>query len=150
MTDIAKTWDGQVGDLVLAGASFADDGDLDAALINSLFTDRRAEPDDPLPADVESRRGWWGDTLAIADGNDRIGSRLWLISREKQTAETLNRAREYAREALAWLVEDGVAEAVEVDVEWVRMGVLGIEVRIIRPTGEQIDRRFDHAWDQIG
>ena len=90
MTGIAKTWDGQLGDLVLDGASFADDGDLDAALINSLFTDRRAEPDDPLPAGVESRRGWWGDTLAIADGNDRIGSRLWLISREKVLLKPLH------------------------------------------------------------
>lgn len=56
---------------------------LDTAVIISLFTDRRALEDDATPDFTENRRGWWGDTY---DAQQRpIGSRLWLLSREKQT-----------------------------------------------------------------
>ena len=48
------------------------------AVIISLFTWRRARPDDDLPGDL--RMGWWGDTYAGTEG-DRFGSRLWLLSR---------------------------------------------------------------------
>ena len=63
------------------------------AVIISLFTWRRARPDDDLPGDL--RMGWWGDSVPEIP-NDRIGSRLWLLSRAKLTVETVARAREYA------------------------------------------------------
>lgn len=94
----------------------------------SLFTDRRARPDDPLDAG-EDRRGWCGDALAEIAG-DRIGSRLWLLRREKQTEETRRRAIGYAEEALAWMVEDGLARRVSVDAAWARRGALALDIVI--------------------
>ncbi len=47
---------------------------LTRAVVISLFTWRRAEPDDN--ADVPM--GWWGDTWPAVQ-NDRYGSRLWLL-----------------------------------------------------------------------
>ena len=48
----------------------------------------------------------------------------------KQTERTVNRAREYAQEALARLVEAGVASSIDVQAQTVRMGVLGLFVQI--------------------
>lgn len=116
------------------------------AVLMSLFTWGRARPGDVLPAD--RKMGWWGDTYPSAAG-DRIGSRLWLLSREKLLPETVRRAREYAQEALAWLVADGVAQRVEVTAD--RRGTDGLTLacRIWRRDGTPVDLRFDDAWEAI-
>lgn len=121
---------------------------LRSAIIVSLLTDRRADPQDTLPDDTSSatgippdRRGWAGDALAEADG-DRIGSRLWLLSREKQTEETRRRAIEYAQEALDWLVQDKHATDVDVTAEWSAeggaAGRLNLQVVLILVGGESL------------
>ena len=115
------------------------------AVIISLFTWRRARPDDDLPGDL--RMGWWGDSVPEIP-NDRIGSRLWLLSRAKLTAETVARAREYAEEALAWLVEDGVAARVTVESERIGLSTLGLACRIYRSDGSApLDIRFSDVWE---
>lgn len=113
---------------------------LETAIIVSLLTDRRAAPDDRLPDDSitgpipPNRRGWCGDALAEVNG-DRIGSRLWLLAREKQTEETRRRAIFYAQEALAWLIEDGHVLDVEIYAEWVALGRLDMLITVTLPTG---------------
>ncbi len=134
-------------DLALDGADLAKGKDLYTAVIISLFTNRRARLDDPLPDPNSSRMGWWGD-LHSEKENDQIGSRLWLLRREKQTQDTLNRAYEYCHEALKWLVDDGIASQVDVRVEYVRLGVMGIWITIHKPVGVE-NFRFDYLWEDI-
>lgn len=90
---------------------------LQTAIILSLFTDRRAGPDDVLPAGVTDRRGWVGEAF-VGDGNP-WGSHLWLVRAGKATNDVLERARFAAQESLAWMVETGVATRVVVTAEWV-------------------------------
>ena len=94
----------QGADLALETFALASDDGLETAVILSLFTDARARDDDTLPAGQTDRRGWWADAFPAVAG-DRFGSRLWLLRRSKQLQESLIVAREYAEEALAWLVE---------------------------------------------
>lgn len=60
MSDIATTWDASrlTGDWVLAGGDLVAGDDLETSVILSLFTDRLATPDDPLPdpSDGDRRR----------------------------------------------------------------------------------------------
>src|SRR5687767_5037389 len=86
-----------IADIQLDGPDLLSGEDLETAIILSLFTDRRAKADDILD-DPNDKRGWWGDTYSEI-ANDKIGSRLWLLSRAKITNTTLNRAREYVSEA---------------------------------------------------
>ncbi|WP_165184703.1 phage GP46 family protein [Caulobacter soli] len=146
MSDLALTWDVDacLGDLSLDGADLRSEEGLRTAIIISLFTDRRAQPDDVLPQDGADPRGWWGDSLADIPG-DQLGSRLWLLAREKQLPSVVARARQYAQEALAWLVEDGVATSIEVLAEVSAPGVLGLQVSITRPTGPA-RQKFDFVW----
>lgn len=114
------------------------------AVIVSLFTWRRANPDDELPADM--RMGWWGDTFATV-ANDRIGSRLWLLSRSTLTPETVARAKEYAEEALQWLIDDGVAARVDVQAERQGLQTLALGVRLYKSDGlVPLDLRFTDVW----
>lgn len=144
MTDLALTYDSQrlVFDLADPGADLTPDDGLETAVIDSLFTDRLAEPDDELPDGDTDRRGWWGDMLAETPG-DRIGSRLWLLSREKELPEVLGRAEEYANEALAWLVDDGVANSVEVTAENPSPGLMTLQITITRGDG----RLWQRVWE---
>jgi phage gp46-like protein len=129
--DLRLQWTGQGADLVLAGADLATDDGLETAVIVSLFTDRRAEPDDAPPGGPDDRRGWWAD--AYADPSDgKIGSRLWLLAREGTGSEALGHAEEFASEALAWMVEDGVAESIAVAAE-AQGEFLALSVVINRP-----------------
>lgn len=63
---------------------------LTRSVVISLFTWRRAEPDDN--ADVPM--GWWGDTWPAVQ-NDRYGSRLWLLQRSKLTNQLVQTVRGY-------------------------------------------------------
>ena len=130
MSDAALHWDDDVyaGDVALEGADLVREEGLRTAVLLSLFSDRRAEPGD-IP-EGEDPRGCWTD--AIAENGDRYGSRLWLLGRSKQTPDVAVRAEEYTREALAWFVEDGVADRVDASSEWVARGCLRIEPMLIR------------------
>lgn len=145
MSDIRTVFVDFAGDLTVSGPSLENDDGLETAVVISLFTDRRAKAGDPLPDGVLNRRGWWGDSFPSVAG-DRIGSRLWMLAREKQLPSVLARAREYAIEALQWLIEDGVARAVNVTAEVVRNGVLGLSIEIVRSDKPVAMYRFDSFW----
>lgn len=126
----------------------SDEG-LETAVIISLFSDRRAKEDDVLPdPNSTDRRGWWGDLVSDIE-NDQIGSRLWLLNREKTLESVLVKAKEYAQEGLQWLVSDGVAAKVSVETE--RQGIAGndwlaIKVKIQKIDGNIEGFNFELQW----
>ena len=63
---------------------------LGTAVLISLFTDRRADPDDNID-NPDDKKGWWGD-LAPNKG-DKIGSKLWQFDRSKTDQNTINRIK---------------------------------------------------------
>lgn len=149
MTDIRTDFVSfdQGADYALDTLGLVEDDGLETAVIISLFTDRQAGTDDDIPDGSGDRRGWWADTLSAGD---QTGSRLWLLSREKQTQAVLNNAREYALEALQWLVDDGVAGQIEVEAEIVRDGILGLSIAIYRPAATSpIRYRYETLWRSV-
>lgn len=104
MTDIKTTWDPATskGDWEIGVGDLVSGSDLETAIYISLFTDRLAREDDVI--DGTDRRGWWGDT----DSAYAIGSRIWLLKRQKLTPAVAKLATGYAEEALQWLIDDGV------------------------------------------
>lgn len=135
-------------DLALDVFDLAIDDGLETAVILSLFTDARAKDDDVLPPGQTDRRGWWGDAYPVVEG-DSFGSRLWLLRASKQLQQSLNDAKAYAEEALAWLVTDGAASKVEVDTYVARFEVMGMAVRIYRPDGTLVPFRFETLWNEV-
>jgi phage gp46-like protein len=128
------------------GLGLATDAGLTTAVVLSLFTDARAADGDELPAGETDRRGWWGDLAPLAPGY-QLGSRLWLLKREKQTDAVLRRAELYAEAALAWLIEAGAARAVQVTATAPRQGLLWLAIRIERPDGAA--QTWQYAWDAM-
>ena len=151
MADISLSWDPILltGDAVLSKGDLLGHDDLSTAVIVSLFSWRRAKDADRLPDDSGNRQGFWGDYFSLIQ-NDQLGSRLWLLTREVLTQETMNRAKEYAEEALSWLVEDGVASQVAVTVERSGLHQLSIGVTVYRKDGTVVPLRFEQVWEGIG
>lgn len=135
-------------DLILNG-KVADLSDFEAdelaqAVLISLFSWRKSAADDGVKA--PDRQGWWGDTFAVVDG-DRIGSRLWLLQRQKVLPATLKRAEAYAREALKWLTDDAVVSRIEVSAERGGVDQLTLSVVCFKPNDTQaLAARFQNVW----
>lgn len=142
MTDITTAWRTADGDWALQGTQLASGDDLVTAMLLSLFTDRRATPDDLEAYGVQDVRGWWAD-----DPAHPIGSRLWLLQRAKETLDTLKRAKDYIAEALQWLIDDQVVQQFDIVCEWTRRGVLGAKVVAYKPDGNQLEQQFAWVWN---
>ncbi|MHC8366304.1 phage GP46 family protein [Pseudomonas sp. ZT5P21] len=146
MADASMVMTENGGALVLSGFDLARDDGLETAVIISLFTDRRASPEQiPVELPQDDLRGYWGD-ISNATPSDQTGSLLWLLAREKQLPQVLGRAQQYCREALAWMIEDLVATRVEVTAEFIAQGWMLILVDIFRPTGSPVRYRFNYEW----
>lgn len=147
MSDIATIWvpDLGRGDWVQDGAALKGGEDLATAVLISIFTDRVANSDDPIPDGSGDPRGWW------ADAGERypIGSRLWLLERAKQTAETAARAKDYIVEAVQWLINDGVAATIDVTTAWIAPTRLGAQVVVNRHDGTSVALNFANVWQEI-
>ncbi|WP_312773020.1 phage GP46 family protein [Atlantibacter hermannii] len=116
---------------------------LTRAVVISLFTNRRADPDDN--ADIPM--GWWGDTWP-AVANDRYGSKLWLLRRSKLTNALVNRVRTYLRDALQWMIDDGVVSRIDIDVQRTGINELGNSIVLWRRDGP-VTISFNDLWSAI-
>lgn len=116
---------------------------LTRAVVISLFTHRRADPDDN--ADVPM--GWWGDTWPMV-ANDRYGSKLWLLQRSKLTNALVNTVRTYIRESLQWMLDDGVVFRIDIDIQRTGINELGNSIVLWRRDGP-VTISFNDFWSVI-
>jgi phage gp46-like protein len=142
--DIASTWqvDLAQADWEMAGPILRSGMDLHTATLISLFTDRLAAADDSLPDGTNDRRGWWGDKGETVP----IGSRLWLLDRAKLTNATALACKNYITEALQWLLDDGVAAAINVTTAVQLPSMLAAKVEVFRQDGTRISNNFAWVW----
>lgn len=97
-------------DLVLEGGDLQPDVGVRSMILTALFTDARA------PADVLERlgerdpRGVWSE-----EPGTREGSLLWTHERAKLTPQEISRVREDVEAALAFVVQEGIAQRVVVE-----------------------------------
>ncbi|NTF32297.1 phage GP46 family protein [Rhizobium skierniewicense] len=111
-------WDGIVGDLLqndayhpIAPGDFRAEQGLATQVLILLMTDRRVE--DSELRDGEQNGGWLGDSFDRLDGEDVIGSRLWLLRRRSIYDGIEVDAQDYAIEALQPLVTQGAVASIE-------------------------------------
>lgn len=152
MSDITTIWNSLTGkgDWQILNGSLESGSELATAVLISLFTDRRAQPSDVIPDGTKDPRGWWGDVGA--DGNiDEWGSRLWLLDRSiAPTTEVLNSAKTYCKEALDWMVTDGIAASIDIVTQWNANNFLAIQVTINQGTGTNpLIMQFQLLWNEV-
>lgn len=87
---------------------------LESASFVSLFSDRRARPDEV--ANPMKRRGWIGD-LVSAVPDDRHGSGVWLYEQSRLTGDVVASLRLEAEASHAWMVGEGLAKTVYASIK---------------------------------
>lgn len=153
MADIRTVWNAetQTADWQIVGGALDSSGDMETAVLLSLFTWARASEDDELPYKGADRKGWWGNLDGEElHGMKELGSKLWLLSRRLQNEETRQDAIRYAADALKWMKDSAVVARIDVDAQWVARGFLGLIIKLYDADGGVVfDRRYAWAWNQI-
>ena len=136
--------------------------DTDVALARAvtvaLNSDRRALDDDILPTEQgDDRRGCWADTDAdVIWKGWPIGSRLWLMSREKITdstaaqGSTIEKARRFLSEALQPFVDAAICSSFTIDLARVGRDRIGGTIKIYRGPKVAIALEYQDLWSVFG
>lgn len=152
ITDPSPTLDWLIGPVDESGK-----GELADAVAVAFGTDRLADASDILPdPNDDDRRGWWGDLDAslLYDGWP-IGSRLWLLAREKITdaaakrGSTIGRIEAYLREAMQPFIDRRIASRMQMNVTRTGIEQIDAQVTLYRGPAQIVDLRYTPLWDQI-
>ncbi len=161
-----SVWDAErgVADWALAGVDETSNrgglraiAAIETAVILALFTDKRIDPEHPLYflADGD-RRGYFGDGIDVREDvhEGPLGSHLWLLERAPLTIIGISAAQwatQFANEALATLIDQGVAVRIDVSATVNELqGRLELYVALYGRDGSKIyDRNFDVLWNQV-
>ena len=151
MADLSFIYDQKKrhSDIQIAGGDFVIGDSLQTSVELSLFTDRRATDSEYslIAGNTQARkprRGYWANSFKAT----KQGSGLWLLQREKRTAETLSRAKVYATSALAWMVKEGIAKSVAAETSFDGTALI-VAVSITKPDGTEAGFKYDFAWESL-
>ena len=144
-----SSFDGVVG---LSDVAMGENNDLirdqtfETSIKISLFTNRRAQVDDVLSDNTDDKCGYWGDVVS-EEVNDSMGSRLWLLGRNKMTTELLPATVEYTKEALQWMIEDSIASEINVTAEKYDSETVIINIEICKPNDtNSVIYKYFYNW----
>jgi len=150
MTDIKMVFEPteQAFDLNIVDGDLVMDQGVETPTHVSLFTDHRASEDDDLPGAQNDRRGWWG-ALAVIGEPVQVGSKLWLLERAKITSISLAFVEDFARDALKWMIDEGLAMAVDIEVTRLSADKVALQIVITRRNGAREGVAYDNLWRSI-
>lgn len=130
---------------------------LVTAVTIAFCTDKLAETTDqlPLPGSTD-RKGWWGDASAAEIWNGwPVGSRFWLMKRDKITdsnysgGSTIARATAYANECLQPFVDAQIISSFDVDVEQTGANSTATNVTLYRGPLPDISLQYQSLWSEL-
>jgi phage gp46-like protein len=130
---------------------------LATAVTIAFCTDRLAEISDTLPIPGSAdRKGWWGDDGAKDLWNGwPVGSRFWLMSRDKITdskysgGSTIARATAFASECLQPFVDARIISDFDVEVVQANAQRVDTMVTLYRGPLPAISLQFQSLWNEL-
>lgn len=115
-------------DIQIDGADFASAYGFETAIPTSYFTDARASSVQVEQAN--RRRGWVGNILFL-DLDRELGGLLWILDQARIIQDTLNFAKTFAHDSLQWMIDDGMARSISIEVEQSNPRAIAIKTDIV-------------------
>lgn len=122
-------------DLTITNNDIEIDSSFRTTIIVSLFTNRRITERENND-NYTDLQGYWG--------NNDFGSKLWTLKRSKTTEATRLKAVAYAKQALQWMIDDGLCSKIDVRGYYVGIDRLNLEIDI---TKGLIKEQYEIEWD---
>lgn len=88
--------------------------------------------------------GWWGESTIEGD---KWGNLLHDLANKRNDSNLLLLVRQYVKNSIQWLIDDGVVSSFDVDVD-VSEKSLNIEI-IANKGGKNEDYRFEILWSEV-
>lgn len=124
------------GDLVLSDS-------LQNAVLLSLAIWNRSEIDSGVAATENVQGGWWADALNELP----LGSKLYTIFRDRLDESSLEKAKGLVKDALKWLLDDGVAKSVDVSATIAGKTSAEFVIVIKKPDGNDEEFKWKTNWE---
>ena len=140
---------GEFGDVQIEDGDFILDGGLETAVLISLFSDARVSPDESRDQFNGEIRGFWAEKLI----GFNLGNKVWLLDRSKLTNNVLRLSEQYNKEALQWMIDEGIAARIEtVSLKsTTRPNTMQWYIAIYKPEGGVEGFKYDIPWNnQLG
>lgn len=141
-TDIELLYREEKGYYDLAITSTGDlkaDNSFDTGVNLALFTDGRADK-----SEVSNPEDQRGTIVDVFTNGYRNGSKLWLLEQSRLDAGTVNRAIDYAKNALKYFVDLSLVQKISVDGYLTSKGV--VLVIVVKGLNGTIDKYKYEAW----
>ena len=142
-------YENSAGDIGVKDGRLITGNSLNTIVLTSLFSNRRAEDDDPISEQDKQNieNGYWAEAL-MSHGNKHFGSKYWQYLRSTIVL-AVNGLQQSAIEATKWLKDTGIVETIVVETN--RKGIDRIEqiITYTEPTGETTQIIFKNLWDEI-
>lgn len=123
------------GDLCAdSGDSISAENWIKTAVYTSIFTNKY-HPN-------TQEQGYWGDMFQ----GESYGSHLYTLARSKLYAPTIRRAKDYCRDALAWLVDDGHIKGLELNLSALSASRLEIHIVIVMLDGSILKQTEEYSF----
>jgi len=87
--------------------------------------------------------GWWGDSL---NAEYNLGSNVYEAIPGKSVDSSLKDVERLSKDALQWLVDDGIAQSVGCSAKF-EGSVIVIGVVIAKPSGEVAEYSYELNWE---
>ena len=146
MTDIKAIQTDEGWTLGITDGDLTEEDGFDTAIAQTLFTDARA-PDNAVVI-PEKRSGWMGNLESPVEGRE-LGSLLWLVDQSKLTQDTVNTSVNYARLALEWFKEDGLATSIIVTGGIAPRSGIRLTVVFTAQSGK-VSTHYFNLWERTG
>lgn len=125
-------------DIVRDAGNALRDATLESAVVMSLGTYASAVDGST------DEGGFWGEPYLGLDRGGVFGDRVWSIPATLDRESKLRLAEQHGRAALQWMINDGLARAIEVVATNPQSGVLARTFTITRANGE----KYTTLWEQ--
>ena len=129
-------------DIALDDNDFSTDNSLTTSVLLSLLSYRFDG--------ITKLNSWFAEDVLLTDIPQ--GSRLYKLLDENNTSSARNRAKQYVNEALQWLIDDNIANDINVEIVNESKNKILINIVITRPSETDENYSFFINWEsqQLG
>lgn len=77
--------------------------------------------------------GWWADAYRTPTGNFKSGSKLWSLQWAHVSNDALMLAKQFATEALQYLIAAGIASKLNIETSYINKRVMRLQITVTGP-----------------